>query len=553
MDTVRQQIERRYSYLMTEGANWRVRWRELSSYITPYTSRFQSTDRNRGTEKNYWILNEAATNACDTLSAGMMSGMTSPARPWFKLMALDPALNELKVVKVWLDLVQQRMADIFLRSNLYTTLPMTYSDLGVYGTAAFLLERDDENVIRCQPFTVGSYYFANGARGMVDTCYRIFQMTARQLSEKFGEENCSDAVKAALEGGKSADAWFEVIHAVEPNPEFDPSRKLGKFKKFRSVYLERGAAEGRILREAGYDSFPVMATRWSVTGEDAYGSSPGMKVLGVVKALQVRERRFDQAVEKMNNPPINAPVSIRKSPLSTLPGGVNYVSQMGDKVEPTYVLNPAMLAPLSESIEKAERRIAKAFFADLFLMIANDDRSGMTATEILERKEEKMLMLGPVLERLNDELLDPLIGRTFDMMMELNVVPPPPPELHGQSLNVEYISILAQARKLQNVTSIQQTAAYVQSIAPQFPDVLDTFDSDASVQAFADAVGVPPLLIRDAMERAQIRAQRAQAQQAQQAMAQAQQGASVMQKLGATQVTPDNALGALAQRMGVGA
>jgi hypothetical protein len=377
--------------------------------------------------------------------------------------------------------------------------------------------------------------------------------TRRQLVEKFGLENCSNQVQFAYKNNDNLEAWVEVIHAVEPNADYDPRKAHSKYKKFSSCYIERGAEDGKILSEAGYNTFPIMATRWNVTGEDVYGTSPTMKVLGVIKALQIREKRTDQAIEKLINPPVNAPVSLKNSALSVLPGGVNFVDGLGQNtVQATYQLNPAMMTPLAESIQKAEARINKALFVDLFLMIANDDRSGLTATEILERKEEKMLMLGPVLERQNDELLDPLIDRTFDLMAELNVLPPPPPELHGQKLNIEYISVLAQARKLQNVTAIQQTAQFVQSIAPSQPEVMDKFDFDAAVEAFADAVGIPPILVRDDQETAKIRAQRAQAQQAQQAMQTADQGAQIVQKLGATQVTPDTALGQMASRMGAG-
>ena len=398
METKRQQIERKLGQLRNERASWIPRWRELSSYIQPYSSRFLTTDRNRGTERNYWIYNEAATNASDTLSAGMMSGMTSPARPWFKLMTMDPALNEMKPVRVWLDMAQQRMSDVFLRSNLYTTLPQVYSDLGVFGTAAFLLEKDDETVVRCQMMPIGSYYLANSNRGVVDTCYREFMMTRRQLVQEFGLENCSSQVQAAYKNNQNLEVWVEVVQAIEPNADYDQRKPLAKFKKFSSCYIERGAEEGKVLRESGYDTFPVMATRWNVTGEDVYGTSPGMKVLGVIKALQIREKRLDQAIEKMNNPALNIPVSMKNDPVSALPGGANFVDMMGGQtIAPTYQLNPAMLEPLMQSIQKAEKRIDTAFYKDLFLMIASDERSGLTATEIMERKEEKMLMIGPVL------------------------------------------------------------------------------------------------------------------------------------------------------------
>lgn len=550
-DPKRQVIERKLGQLKTEGSTWLSRWRDLSYYITPYASRLYVTDRNRGTDKTFYILNETATIASDTLTAGMMSGMTSPARPWFKLTTMDPDLAESKAVRVYLDLVQQRLGDVFLRSNLYTVLPQVYSDLGVYGTGAYFVEKDDVSVIRCEHLPVGSYWLANSARGTVDTCYRTFMMTRRQLIQKFGYDACSVATQNAYDNDSGLETWVEVVHAVEPNEDYDHRKPLSKFKKFSSCYLERGAEADKLLRESGYDTFPIMAPRWSVTGEDVYGIGPGMKVLGVIKALQVREKRNDQAIEKMVTPPVNAPISLKNGLISNLPGGVTFVDSLnGNTVQPTYELDPAMLQPLQQSIEKAEKRIRTAFFADLFLMLTDIEHTGMTATEIMERKEEKMQVLGPVLDRQNDENLNPLIERCLGIMFEMNLLPPAPPELQGTSVNIEYISILAQARKLQNVSVIQQTAQYVQSLMPNFPDIGDTFDADESVEAFGGSIGLPPVLIRDVNERTAIRALRAKQQAAQQAMNTAQQGAQIVQKLGATQVTPDTALGQMAARMG---
>jgi hypothetical protein len=542
MDTKREQFNRRLASLRTERASFIEHWRDLSDYILPRQSRFVVTDRNRGDRRNSKIVDNTATLAVRTLASGMMSGITSPARPWFQLRTPDPALNEFTPVKLWLELVKSRMQEVFLRSNLYTTLPITYGDLGVFGTNAFAVLEDNEDVIRCYPYPIGSYMIGTSYRGNVDTCYREFQMSVTQMVGQFGIDKVSESVRNLYERGNK-DAWIDVIHVVEPNDEYDQNRPTSKYKRFRSVYYEPGENRDRLLRESGFDDFPLMAPRWSLTGEDIYGHSPGMDALGDIKALQLEQKRKAQAIDKLVNPPMTAPSSLRNQRASLLPGDVTYVdvSQGQQGFAPAYQINPR-INELMMDIQENQGRIRRAFFEDLFLMIANDQRSNITAREIQERHEEKLLMLGPVLERLNDELLDPLIDRTFNIMMKVGMIPKPPPELQGLDLSVEYISVMAQAMKMVGISSIERTMQFAGQIAQANPQVLDKIDFDQALDEYSAMLGVPPSIIRDDDSVAKTRAQRAQQQNAMMAAQTAQQGAQTAKTLSETQVTDENAL-----------
>ncbi len=542
METKREQFNRRLGSLKTERSSFIEHWRELSDYILPRQSRFVVTDRNRGDRKNSKIVDNTATLAVRTLASGMMSGITSPARPWFSLRTPDPGLNEFKPVKMWLDLVRTRMTEVFLRSNLYTTLPITYGDLGVFGTNAFAVLEDQEDVIRCYPYPIGSYMLGVSYRGNVDTCYREFQMSVSQVVGQFGIDQVSETVKNLYERGNK-DAWIDVIHVVEPNQEYDQRRPASKYKRFRSVYYEAGNNQDKFLRESGFDDFPLMAPRWALTGEDIYGYSPAMDALGDIKALQLEQRRKAQAIDKLVNPPMTAPSSLRNQRASLLPGDVTYVDvqQGGQGFAPAYQINPR-INELMMDIQENQGRIRRAFFEDLFLMIANDSRSNITAREIQERHEEKLLMLGPVLERLNDELLDPLIDRAFNIMMEVGMIPPPPKELQGIDLSVEYISVMAQAMKMVGISSIERTMQFAGQMAQANPQVLDKIDFDQALDEYSSMLGVPPSIIKDDAEVAEVRAQRAQQQNSMMAMQMAQQGAQSAKTLSETEVTDENAL-----------
>lgn len=548
-ETKRQLYDRRLGELTLERSSFIKHWQDLSDFILPRQARFTVTDRNRGDRKNSKIIDNTATLATRTLASGMMSGITSPARPWFQLRTPDPKLNEMMAVKQWLDLVRNRMQEVFLRSNLYTTLPITYSDLGVFGTHAFAVLEDDEDVIRCYPFPIGSYAIGASYRGNVDTIYREFQMTVRQLVQQFGIENVSTSTKNSWERG-NREVWVDVVHAVEPNDAYDERKAASKYKRFKSCYYEKGAEGDKMLREAGFDEFPVMCPRWSLTGEDIYGHSPAMDALGDIRALQLEQKRKAQAIDKLVNPPMIAPSSLRNQRASLLAGDVTYVdtTQGGQGFTPAYQINPR-INELMMDIQENQGRIRRAFFEDLFLMIANDQRSNITAREIQERHEEKLLMLGPVLERLNDELLDPLIDRTFGIMMRMGLIPQPPKELEGIDLSVEYISVMAQAMKMTGITGIERLMSFAGNLAQANPAVLDKIDFDQTLDEYAQMVGVPPSLVKDDKTVESIRLTRQKQEQAMQQQAMMAQTAQTAKTLSETQITDDNAVGQMINQL----
>lgn len=554
--TPRQKYLRRYQALKNERSSWVEHWREMCDYIQPRRARFLTTDpQSAGTKKNQHIINSVATWASRTLASGMMAGITSPARPWFRLTTPDPDLAEYGSVKDWLFLCEERIRLAFQRSNIYNALHQVYADLGTPGTAVLHVEEDKEDLIRGYVLPIGSYALANSARLRVDTVYREVSMTAAQLVEQFSIERCSDMVKRAYENGQ-VDQRFTVLHIIEPNREMKRGRAGPEGMPIRSCWVEAGAGDNQQpLRESGFEEFPTMCPRWTVTGEDVYGSSPAMDALGDVRALQVLERKKGQMVAKIVDPPMRAPKSLMNQHTSLLPGDTTFVDSLGPNqtYAPAFEIPPAAIAVVGAEIREHESRIKTAFFADLWLSLTQGDAGQMTAREVVERHEEKMLQLGPVMERLTDELLDPLIDRTFAILLRSGDLPPPPKELQGVELRVEYLSILAQAQKLVGTSAVERLASFVGNLAGAHPEVLDKVNFDEMVDHYGDMLGVPPKLIRPDDEVAQLRQQRAQQQaQAQQAEAATQsvQGAKVLSE---TDTSHDNALTRLLSNMGGGA
>ncbi len=540
--TPRDRLYSRWGALKSERSSYMSHWKEISDYLLPRSGRYFVTDRNKGERRHNNIYDNTGTRALRVLGAGLMGGATSPARPWFRLATADPDLMDYAPVKLWLSAVQRQMLDIFQRSNTYRALHSMYEEIGGFGTGAAVLMDDFTDVIRHHSLTTGEFAIATDYRGSVTTLYREFQKTVGELVGEFGIANVSNTVKNLHDRG-SLDTWVTLVHAIEPRVDRDPRMKDARNMPFKSVYFELGSDQGQYLRESGFKVFRGLVPRWSVTGGDIYGSSPGMEALGDIKQLQHQQLRKAQAIDYMTKPPLQAPSSMKNREVDMLPGGTTYV----DMANPTGGIKTMFevrleLNHLLADIQDVRGRINSSFYTDLFLMLANSTRTNMTATEVAERHEEKLLMLGPVLERLHNELLDPLIEITFSRMIEAGLVPPPPEELQGVDLNVQYVSMLAQAQRAVATNGIDRFVGNLGAVANFKPEVLDKFDSDKWADAYSDMLGIDPELIVSNERVALIRGQRAQAAAQAQQQAQNAQAAATARDLAAAKTGEDSAL-----------
>jgi hypothetical protein len=536
----RDRLFTRWGQLKSERASWYAHWQELTSYILPRNGRYFRQDRDRGYRRHNNIYDSTGTRALRVLGAGMMSGATSPARQWFRLATPDPELNSYDPVKLWLDDVTKRMQRVFQKSNTYNALHQMYEELGTFGTAATILLPDYQSVIHHYPLTCGEYCISTDAKGRVCTLYREFEMTVSQVVKEFGLEKCSVSVQNMYRTG-NLDQWVPVIHAIEPRADRDIGKRDAKNMPWGSYYFEVGGEEGVFLRESGFQYFPALCPRWSVVGGDIYGNSPGMEALGDIKQLQHEQLRKAQAIDYQTKPPLQVPASMKNRDVETLPGGVSYYDGQSNGIKTAFEVN-LNLQYLLNDIMDCRERVRGSFYADLFLMLANTPNTRMTATEVAERHEEKLLMLGPVLERLHNELLSPLVDITFTRMVAAGALPPAPQELQGMDLNVEFVSMLAQAQRAIGTNAVDRFVGNLGAIARMKPDILDKFDQDQWADVYADMLGVDPSLIIADKEVALLRDARNQAMAAKEQAAALQQTSQSVKNMAQAPTGQQNAL-----------
>jgi hypothetical protein len=510
---------KRLGSLDSERSSFIPHWKELSENIEPRRGRFFVSDRNKGDRRHKKIINSRATQALRTAQSGIFTGIMSPTRPWFRFETLDPDAMRSQEVKLWLHSVEELMRAIFLESNLYNMAPVMLGEVLLFGTGAMSQVDDFENVARFYTHTVGSYYIAQNERFVVDTFALKRELQVKQIVQEFGLANVSDFVKKAWDDGNYY-TWAPVVQMIEPNIDADNRKPSSEFKPFISVWFEPNdinSADRRFLRKKGFDELPVHVARWALAGEDIYGTNcPGMVALGDTKGMQISEKRKAQAVDKLVNPPLKGPPTLRDVPINSLPGGVNIYDTDGTKegLTTVYQVDPR-LNEMRADIQAIEGRINEAFFVDLFLAIsAMQGIQPRNELELSQRNEERLLMLGPPLERLQLEFLSRTIDRTFNQALRAGILPPPPEGLQGQSLGIRYISSLAQAQRAIEIATIERTAFFASQLAAIKPEVLDTFNADESLRQFAQMTGAVPQIIVPTEDVEETREKRAQQQEA---------------------------------------
>lgn len=550
----------RYKKLENDRSSWRSHWMEVTDYVLPRRGRYlYESPNSRGRKRNTKIIDNTAGQALRTLSAGMMSGVTSPTRPWYRL-TVDDVLMDQGGVKDWLMVAEHVTRRLLSATNFYNVAHTSYSELGGFGSHAIIPQRHPTKLRWYKPFTAGEYVLAENQFNEVDTLGRDFSMTVSQIVEKFVFDRASNtydwskvsaAVKRLWEN-KNYDEDVKVMHMIQPRRKDmrDLTRRDGKNRAFMDVYFEEGADKDVFLQESGYDTFTPYTPRWDVLGGDVYGVSPAMETLGDVKQLQHEQKRKAQAIDKMVNPPMRAPTSMKGRPTTVIAGGTTYIDgiQANGSFEPVYQVTP-QVNELMLDIQEVQERIQRGFYADLFAMMINSDRRQITATEVAERHEEKLVLLGPVLQRLNVEFLDPVVSDIFQVALSNGLLPPPPEALMGADINVKYVSLLAQAQEAVAATAIERTYAFAGNLSAIMPHVLDNLDEDEAIRQYSDILGNGPDILRDAGEVAEVRRRRQEAEQAaaaQEAAAMqaqtAQSGAQAAKVLSETDTTKPNAL-----------
>ena len=466
-------------------------WQDLADYFLPRSVRFLTRNVNKAPAKNRKIKDSTPLIALRNFSSGMMSGSTSPATNWFKVKVRNFEKEQSFGVKTWCAQVEKILRDIFNSSNLYRILPSVYKQIGVFGISVVALKPDSSSVLRCYLLPVGSYRMSKDERGIVDTIARVYMETAKNLYNTFGEENVSDAVLQAINSNRYEEL-FEVVHFVEANREYKSGSIWAKDKKYISVYYERNSKDSKFLSVGGFDKFPYAVFEAEVNGEDVYPSDcPGINALPDVKQLMSMVIDEAKAVKKIISPTYKGPASLKNKKMIDAPAAFIEEDENGRGISPIYEVNPRILE-VDSIIEKLKKSIKDIFYNDLFAMILNTAEHTRTATEVNELKEEKMVLLSPLLEQIHNGL-NQIISWVFSECMENGILPEAPELINGKHMEIEFVSTLAQAQKAVKISAMERFTTFTINLAQTLDKSLSMkLNAAKIIDDYADYANISP-------------------------------------------------------------
>ena len=510
------QLKDNLSRLQEKRSNWESHWQEVSDYMLPRKAEI-TKERARGDKRHTQIYDATAIHALELLAASLHGMLTSSANKWFSLRFKETELNNIDEAKEWLENATTRMYDAIAKSNFQQEIFECYFDLIAFGTACLMIEEDQEDTLLFSARHIKELYIQENKKGLVDTIYRKFKMPAQAVVDKFGIENVSKDVINIFKKTPFDD--IVLVHVARPRSDFDPQKKDKPNMPVQSIYME--FETGHIISIGGFQEMPYVVPRYLKASTEQYGRSPGMNALPDVKVLNKMVENSLKAAAKQIDPPLLVPDDGMLAPIRMSPGSINFFrSGSRERIEPLQI-NANTNVSLNNENQRRDA-IAKMFHVDQLLITENRN---MTATEVLQRNEEKMRILGPVLGRLQSELLSPLIIRVFNMMLRQGLFMQAPDILSQQELNIEYVSPMALAQRSQELQSLMRGLEIFGSLSQTMP-VMDYIDDNGMVKQIIDILGIPATVIKSDQEVEQLRAERAQAEQAamqqQQEMAQAQ-------------------------------
>jgi hypothetical protein len=564
-ETIRQRtwFEGRLIGLRVNRYSWWTHWRELADYFLPRRYKWLITPNQmgRGSPINQHILDSSGCIFARNLASGLVSGKSSPTSLWFRLRVGTIDSTKTGPISLWLAEVERILYLIFSESNFYNAIGVFYYDLVIFGTGALIIYEDFDTVINCVNPALGEYYVDIDGAYRPCVFYREFTITVDACVNWFGYENCSNAIQSLYDDPSGANRTRELIvaHAIEPNHN-GLARKLGLPDKFEyvEVYWEWGGSaspqggatnQPGFLRKRGYHEQAAIIGRWDIVSNDPYGRSPGMDALPDQKQVQLEQRRKAQAIDKMVNPPLVADVQLKNQPANLTPGGITFVSGYASSGKPGFASVYDTKFPIQEitvDLQEVKGRLSQIFFNDVLRVASQyETRSNVTAVEWDLRKSESLVMLGPALERIDNEVLRPVLDRVFAIANRAGILPPAPPEIAGQMITIDFVSMLAQAQQATRAGSIERVLSLAGNLVGVDPSVMDNIDIDYSLDKYSSLLNNDPKMIRSPEALEAIRTQRAQAQAQAQQAAMAQQYAQSAKNLAGADTSGNNALTAL--------
>lgn len=514
--------------LRQERGNWNQQWEEAASLIIPaHRNSFQSYGMdnaygNTGQKKTELQFDATVGIAAQRFAAVIESLCTPQNQEWHRLVPADKTLKRNRAVRLFFDELNQRLFELRRRpvANFVGNSQQVYLSLGVYGNGQLFVDQpDDEPGLRYRNMHLGEVYYVENHANIVDSFYRAFYMSSRQIVQMFSKpgDSVPEEIKEKVKNPTQAEEKLEVLHCVYPREDYDSRRVDPKGMRYASLYILKQSQHE--LRESGFNSFPMPTARYTQVSGETYGRGPAQWVLPSIKVLNEEKKTVLKQGQRVVDPVLLAHDDSTLGSFSLRAGHLNPGTMSKDGKRLVDILPTGNIAVGDKLMEMERAVINDAFLITLFQILI--DTPQMTATEVLERAREKGMLIAPTAGRINSEFLGRLIERELDLMFQQGLIPPLPPILQDAEAAeyfIEYDSPMSRMQRAEKAAGFMRSLAMASEYAKSTGDMapLDHFNFDVAVPEILDINGAPTAWTRSIEEVEQIRAGRAQQAQNQQ-------------------------------------
>lgn len=517
-------MENKYEYMVQDvgrlaesRVNFESQWQEIAERVEPNSSGLFKGSKTIGDKRNQEVFDSTPVIALQRFGAILDSLLTPRNQKWHKIQPSDPYLMKDRQTRLYFEqandiLFKYRYAPI---ANFSSQNQKDYLSLGAYGTSCMFTDelRDGTLGFRYKSIHLSEFYFTENHQGIIDKVYRKFNMTVRQLKQRW-ENKLPEKIK----NEKNEHKEFEVIHGVIPNENLEPNRADYRGMPFTSVYI---LCDGGVeLEIGGFTSFPYSVSRYEQSPNELYGRSPAMSALPAIKTLNEQKKTLLKQGHRTVDPILLFADDGIMDGFSLKAGAMNVggVSSEGRELVKTLPIGRVDIG--RDLMEDERNSIKDAFLVSIFQILTENPQ--MTATEVMERTREKGILLAPTVGRQHTEKLGPMIERELDLASKLGLLPPMPQalmEARGE-YRIEYDSPISRAQRAEEAAGVMRTVQSALEIVnvTQNPEPLDHFNWDVIVPEVSDINGTPLRWMRSLDEVQAIRQNRAQQQEQEQAI-----------------------------------
>lgn len=476
---------------------WEPHWQDLAGVMRPVRADFTASTV-EGSRRTNEIYDSTPLIAVRGLASAIEGLVTPKTERWFHIKTGDPDLDEEDDVKEWLEDAENRMwrAMYAAPARFTKSFAEAYLDLATFGTAAvFVGESRDMQRLSFRALHLKNVFILLNSEGFVDTAFLLDRLTARQAAQRYGEENLGEKTREALTNDDQKDTReqrFEFVQAIFPREDRNPASRFSTDMPFASMDID--VRSEHKISEGGFEEFPLVVMRWDTAAGEDYGRSPGMLALPDSLTLNQMSKTLLKAGHMSVDPALFLPSDSMTSVPRAFPGGISYfdgeaLNQSGLR-QPFFALESGKNMPLGLEMQNQLRgQIFAAFFKNVLELPTEGPQ--MSATEIIERKQEFVRTIGPVFGRLEADGPAPTVQRVFGIMARAGAFRDPPERIQGREPEFEYESPIERVRKSIEAHSARAALELVAPFGEIDPEVFDHFDTDEIAREGSRGVSMP--------------------------------------------------------------